>query len=227
MKKITSLFILLLLFVQLVGFVFAQDTSRSEDTSLVVPRIDNSAREQEIVEFAAERAQKLFLFNTALWIAVGLSLILGFFITKRMIKTNPKITNWIIHIIIELTSLTVLTWTLIDGIRCLNSQYCGFPSIYYFIWIATLFSTIFSISIIRGLIKKRTNKRYSTNMSSSTIFMWIIFIILTPIAELIVRPNFDIPAFLILPFSSGVIVFALYFVLGIIGYFIDKHKDKF
>ena len=218
MRKIVSLFILLILFVQFLGLVFAQESVP------VVPQINSGPTEQEIQEFAAERAQKLFIWNTVVWIVAALSLAIGFFITKKMIKINPKITNWILHSIILLASLILLIATLIDGIRCLTSLYCGFPSEYYFIWVITFFSTIFSILVIRGFIKNKVDNVYSVNMSSSTIFMWLIFILITPVAELIVRPDFDIPAFLILPLFGGIITLAIYFILGTMGYFIDKSK---
>ena len=224
MRKIVSLFILLVLFVQFLGLVFAQNIPGPGDTIPTAPQINSGPTEQEIQEFAAERAQKLVIWNTVVWIVAALSLAIGFFITKKMIKINPKITNWILHSIILLASLILLIATLIDGIRCLTSLYCGFPSEYYFIWVITFFSTIFSILVIRGFIKNKVDNVYSVNMSSSTIFMWLIFILITPVAEFIVRPDFDIPAFLILPLFGGIITLAIYFILGTMGYFIDKSK---
>ena len=219
MKKTIYFIILSILFIHLIGFTLAQEVVQ------VVPNPNRAGPSaEEIQELVAESAQKISLFNTVLWVIVGLSLVLGFFITKRMIKTNPKITNWIIHGIIALVSFIVFLLTFIDGMRCLMSTYCGFPSVYYSIWIATFLSAMLSIFTIRELVRK-VNNRYKVNMSSSTIFIWIIFILLATIAELIIKPSFDIPAFFILPIFSGVIILALYFVLGIVGYFIDRSKN--
>ncbi len=220
MKKTIYFIILSILFIHLIGFTLAQEVVQ------VVPNPNRAGPSaEEIQELAAESAQKISLFNTALWVIVGLSLVLGFFITKRMIKTNPKITNWIIHAIIALVSFIVFLLTSIDGMRCLMSPYCGFPSVYYSILIATFLSAMLSIFTIIGFAKKRADNEYRANMSSSTIFIWIIFILLAAIAELIIKPDFDIPAFFILPIFSGVIILALYFVLGIIGYFIDRSNN--
>jgi len=226
MRKIFSSVLLLILFVQLLGFVFAQDT---------IPGIPSSASaepggmyqstDEEIRAFAEQRAWKDFLFNLSLVIDALISLGLGFFIIKKMIRTNPRITNLIIHGIIFLGTLTVFIIVLVDGIRCLLSPYCGFPTfLYSFIILTSLMAVILLLIILIEIIKKKEGNKYKVNLSGSIFFVWIIFTILTPLSEIIVQPNYDLPVFLFLPVISFPIMLILYFILGVIGYFIDKSK---
>lgn len=223
MKKITSLFVLLLLFVQFTGFVLAWDTLPTP----VEPRERNQATDEELRAFAEQREWKDFLFDLSLVIDTLISLGLGILISKKMIKKNPKITNLIIHAIIFLGTLVVFIITLVDGTSCLLRS-CGFPTFLYpFIILASLISIILSSIIIREIVKKKEGNKYKINLSASIFFVWVIFTILTIISETILWFPMDLPVFLFLPIISFPIMLVFYFVLGIIGRFIDRHKNKF
>ena len=218
MKRLFSLAVLFILSVQFVSLVFAQ-------AGIPVQPREGGLTQEEIEQFSAQREQKELYFNIGLWITIILSIIISIFITKSMIRKNPKIINWIIHVIVALGSLTIFIIVIVDGGSCIVSPYCTFPSIYLFFIAVSVLSTIFSLFIIKALIKKKTGINYRVNMSSSMFFLLIIFSLLEILMEFIVQPAYDIPAFLFLPLLSVPIMLGLYSILGLIGYFIDKKNN--
>ncbi len=191
----------------------------SSQTSIQTPPVDDSISPREQQEINEKK------FNITLVILLIISLIISLFITIFMINKNPLVPNIIIHSIVLLGSAIISVTNTFDTIRCLFSQYCSTSPIGLFFFVA--FPSFFlSLFIVWKLVwKKEYGNKYSTNMSSGVIILSLLFWIFAFISEIIIQPRYDLPAFFGLALLIVPIGLSLYFILGIVGLFIDKsHK---
>ncbi len=224
MRKIFSLILLVILFFQITSFVFAQGVppSPKEDPAM-------AAMVAEDARLFEREEMKRSVFVVVLWVEAIISLILSYFISRKMVRKNSKITNLVIHIIISLASIVLFIMTIVQTVECLGRLNCTtapIKYITYFTSLTTIISTIFSLFIIKDLIKNKKENEYRINLSSSVFFSWIIFSVISMISEIIIQPKFDLLLSLILLLLTVPVTLALYVFLVITGYFIDKSGKK-
>ena len=165
------------------------------------------------------------IFNISLVILLIISLIFSIFITIFMVNKNPLVLNIIIHSIVLLGSAIISVTNTFSTVSCFFDQYCSTIPIglFYFVAFPSLFLSLF---IVWKLVwKKEYGNKYSTNMSIGVIILSLLFWISAFISEIIIQPPYDLPAFLGLAVLIVPIGLSLYFILGIIGLFIDKSRE--
>ena len=221
MKRLLSILIISLILLN-ISFVLSEQILQGTPSNIETPK-DNtiSPEDQQLIN---QRLLKEQNFNITAIILSIIAFITGIVITIFMVKKNSKILNIIIHGLIVIISAILSVTNTIDTINCVGSQYCSTTPIglFFFVAIPTL---IFSLFISWNLIKKKRYKesnKWGINLSSgmiiSTLLVWIAIFV----SELIIQPQFDIPASFVLVLLITPIGFSLYFILGIIGLFIDK-----
>ncbi|MBM3206854.1 MAG: hypothetical protein FJZ43_04520 [Candidatus Staskawiczbacteria bacterium] len=173
-----------------------------------------------------EREFRYTLFNFALYACIIITILIGIWITRLMLRNNNIPTNWIIHIMFALGGLAIFVPMIIDTISCFNSIYCGFTPIHWLFLGSSLPLVIVSLLIIKNLKKYGRNIKYQTNLSASLLFWWLILTALLIVAELIIKPIYDFPAYIIIPIFWSPFMFLLYIILGIVGMKLDKKSQK-
>lgn len=223
--KIIRFIFLAVILIFVASPVFAEEILEPYASNIPTPEFDNSIspeQQQEINE--RERARNIFETSTIFLLII--SLIISIFIIRFMISRNYLVLNIIIHSSVFLLGAGV-TVMFLDGIRCLFSQYCSIASSSILLGLAGVPSFLFSLFIIWKLVwKKEYGNKYSVNMSSGIILSSLLFWVLVLMSELIIRPTYDLPTYLTIILTIVPVGIFLYFILGIIGLFVDKRTNS-